>query len=229
VLLRTIQQVLALHINRHCPKTYHRPDNSVRIVEYHRKLLLLLLLLSINPKPSPRLEPMTVFGDCGLCSCNIPAETYNFGVGTVLLSSLVSELQTSSSALEPRNSIFVVEAFVTVVSYLKQTALILAPFFYRARFPTCRNRPRRNSNSRQFSGVLFFLYFLPVSRNKHAKFGTSQWIRSRAIREHVRTHAHAHTYSQFQFYEKMNTIANGVCKIRKSYLHGNRVLLDKLS
>jgi hypothetical protein len=53
--------------------------------------------LSLNRTPSPGLEPRIVFRGCGLCSCNLLAETNNFGLGAVLLSCLVSELQEPSS------------------------------------------------------------------------------------------------------------------------------------
>jgi hypothetical protein len=57
----------------------------------------------MNPTSSPGLELRTIFMGCGLCSCNLVFETNNFGLGAVLLSRLVSELQeTSSSGLEPR-------------------------------------------------------------------------------------------------------------------------------
>jgi hypothetical protein len=42
--------------NLYCPKVYHKPDHSIRIVEYHRKKLS-----SLNPS-SPRHKPRTIFG-----------------------------------------------------------------------------------------------------------------------------------------------------------------------
>jgi hypothetical protein len=41
--------------------------------------------------------PVGATGDCDLCSCNSSFETNNFGLGTVLLSYLVSELQETPS------------------------------------------------------------------------------------------------------------------------------------
>jgi hypothetical protein len=55
-----------------------------------------------NPS-SPRLELRTDFRGCGLCSCNLPADTNNFGIDAVLLPCLVSELhKPSSPGLKPR-------------------------------------------------------------------------------------------------------------------------------
>jgi hypothetical protein len=129
--------MLTFIINLYCPKTYHRPDDSIFIVKYHREKL------SPNPTSSPRHEPRTVFGivtlvhvisspkqiilffapfvcrawfpsywnhlhwdsnpavflGFGLCSCDLLAKTNNFGLGAVLLSCLVSELQ---EPLSPR-------------------------------------------------------------------------------------------------------------------------------
>jgi hypothetical protein len=92
-----IPQLLTFLSNLFCPKAY-RPDHSICIIEYHRKLPL----LSLNLTSSPRLEPTSSrVSDLG--SCNLLAETNNFVLWTVLLSWLVSELQKpSSSGLEPR-------------------------------------------------------------------------------------------------------------------------------
>jgi hypothetical protein len=49
-----IRQMLIFLIDLNCPKAYHRPDHSIRIVEYHRKLL------SVNRTSSPGIEPRTV-------------------------------------------------------------------------------------------------------------------------------------------------------------------------
>jgi hypothetical protein len=62
-------------IKLYYPKTCRSPDHSTRIAE-HQKLLL--SQPTLNPTPSPRLEPGTVFRDCGLYSCNISAETILF-------------------------------------------------------------------------------------------------------------------------------------------------------
>jgi hypothetical protein len=58
-------------------------------------------------KPSsPGLEPRTDFRVFYFCSCNLPAEANNPGLGTVVLLCLVSELKNSSSGLEPRTDFF---------------------------------------------------------------------------------------------------------------------------
>jgi hypothetical protein len=78
-------------------------------------------------------------GGSGLCVCNLLFDTNNFGLGAILLSCLVFELQeTPSAGIELRT---------------------LFPEFWPS-----------------------YDLFL-VSRNKHAKFGSNQFIRSRAINE----------------------------------------------
>jgi hypothetical protein len=81
-------------INLYCPKAYHRPDHLICITEYHGKLSS---SSSLNPTPSPRLEPRTAFQVCDLSSCNLLTETNNFVLCAVLLLCLVSELQKPSS------------------------------------------------------------------------------------------------------------------------------------
>jgi hypothetical protein len=99
---------------------------AILIVEYHRKTL------SLNPTSSPELEPRTICRCCGLCLCNPLLEINNFGLGAVLLSCLVSELQKPPlPGIEPR-TVFGVLIFIFVTSSSKQTTLVLAPFFYRA-------------------------------------------------------------------------------------------------
>jgi hypothetical protein len=78
------------------PKAYHRPGNSIRIVEYHRKNI---------PKPNILTGSRTQdsFWVCNICSCIIFSETNNFVLGSILLSCLVTELQKPPSpGLEPR-------------------------------------------------------------------------------------------------------------------------------
>jgi hypothetical protein len=77
-----IRQKLTFFINLYSPKAYHKPDNSIRIIEYHREKLL-----SLNSAFLLRLEPRIVFRFVTL---------------------------------------------VPVISSLKQTTFVLAPFFCRA-------------------------------------------------------------------------------------------------
>jgi hypothetical protein len=102
VLLRGILQMLTFLINLYCPKTYHRPDHSIRIVEYHRKIIIIIIIIS---KPNIFTETRTQDSLCvfDLSSCNLLAETNNFVLRAVLLSCLVSELQKPPSpGLKPR-------------------------------------------------------------------------------------------------------------------------------
>jgi hypothetical protein len=93
------------------PEAYYRPDHSMRIVECHRRKLL----LSLNPTSSSGFEPGTVFRGCGLCFYNLLFETNNFGLGTVLLSFRATKTifartrtQDSFSALWPFCILFLV-------------------------------------------------------------------------------------------------------------------------
>jgi hypothetical protein len=52
---REIRQMLTFLISLYCPKAYHRPDYSIRIVEYKK-------IISLNPISSPSVEPRAVFG-----------------------------------------------------------------------------------------------------------------------------------------------------------------------
>jgi hypothetical protein len=64
-----IRQMLTFLICLKIPKAYHRPDNSIRIVELHRKIII--------PKPSNFTWPRTQdsFWVRDLCTCNLLAET----------------------------------------------------------------------------------------------------------------------------------------------------------
>jgi hypothetical protein len=122
-----IRQMLTFHINHCCPKAYHRPDHSIRIVEYDREKIV---MRKLNIFTGTRTRDS--FRVCNLCSCNLPAETNNFVLGSLLLSCLITELQKPSSpGLDPRTD-FRVYGLCPVISSLKQTTLVLAPFFYRA-------------------------------------------------------------------------------------------------
>jgi hypothetical protein len=86
-----IRKVLKFLIKRYCPKACHKPDHSIRIVEYHRKDYL----ESLNPTSSPRLEPRAVFGYVTIVPVIFSRKQANL--------CLFSELQkSSSSGIEPR-------------------------------------------------------------------------------------------------------------------------------
>jgi hypothetical protein len=86
---------------------------------------------------------------CNLRSCNFPAETNNFVLGSVL-SCLVTELQKPSSpGLKPSTD-FEGYGPCPTLAYLKQTILVLTPFFYHPLFPGNRNNPHRDSNLGHF-------------------------------------------------------------------------------
>jgi hypothetical protein len=92
------------------------------------------IIEEIIPKPKIFTDTRTEdsFRVCDLGSCNLLSETNKFCLDAVLLLCLVLELhKTSLSGLEPRTDLGVV-AFVSIISFPKQTALVLAPFFCRA-------------------------------------------------------------------------------------------------
>jgi hypothetical protein len=92
-----IRQMLIFLLSLYGTKAYHLPGHSIRIVAYHGNKL------SLNPTSSPELKLRTGFRGCGTCFCNLLAEINNFGLGPVLLSCLVSELQKPPSpGLKPR-------------------------------------------------------------------------------------------------------------------------------
>jgi hypothetical protein len=67
--------MLTLLNSPYCPKAYHRLYNSLRIVEYHRIIIIVI------PK-SNIIEPRTQDSVrvCDLSSCNLLVETNNFGL-----------------------------------------------------------------------------------------------------------------------------------------------------
>jgi hypothetical protein len=100
---------------------YHRPDNSIRIFEYHTK--------NHYPK-TKQLHPISKpdsFRVCGLRFFNLLAETNNFGLGAILLSRLVPEQQKHYHRDSNRGQLFEVVAFVHVTSLSKQRVLFLTP------------------------------------------------------------------------------------------------------
>jgi hypothetical protein len=67
-----IRQMLTFLINLYCSKAYHRPDHSIRIVEYHRKII------TSKPNIFTRTRTQDSSWDCDHSSCNLLAETNNF-------------------------------------------------------------------------------------------------------------------------------------------------------
>lgn len=65
-----ISQILTYHISAYCLKAYHRLDNSLRIVEYHRK--------NISKKIFTGTQIQDSFRFCILSSANLAAETIMF-------------------------------------------------------------------------------------------------------------------------------------------------------
>jgi hypothetical protein len=62
------------------------------------------------------------------------------------------------------SSVFVVLAFVSIISSSKQTILVLASFFCRAYYPSYRNHLHWESNPGQFFGVLVFVSVISSSK-----------------------------------------------------------------
>jgi hypothetical protein len=122
-----IRQVLIFLLDLYCLKAYHRPDHSIRIVECHRKIIIII------PKPNIFVDTriQDSFRVCDSGSSNHIAETNNFVLCTVL-SCLVSELlKSSSSGLEPRT--VVRDCRLCFCNLLFETNNIdIGAFFYRA-------------------------------------------------------------------------------------------------
>jgi hypothetical protein len=90
--------MLTVLINLYCLKAYHRPDHSIRIIEYHRKKIFI-------PKTNIFTETRTQdsFRVCDLSSCYLLAETNNFVFWTILLLHVVSRIEEPPSpGFEPR-------------------------------------------------------------------------------------------------------------------------------
>jgi hypothetical protein len=126
------------------PESLSYPDNSIHIIEFHKKNYYSSTQhLHRNSNPE-------VFLVCNLCSWILPAESNNFILGPVLLLCLVTQLQEPSSPQIEHRTDSQGHDLCPVISSLKQTALVLAPFFYRAYFSSYRNHPHRDSNSGHF-------------------------------------------------------------------------------
>jgi hypothetical protein len=104
-------------------------DLTIRYVS-----LNIIEIIIIIPKPNIFTETLTQdsFRVCDLSSCNLVAETNSFVLCAVFLSCLVSELEKPSYRDSNPRHIFGAVIFVLVISFPKQTALVLAPFFCRA-------------------------------------------------------------------------------------------------
>jgi hypothetical protein len=55
--------MLTFRISLYCPKAYHKPDHSIRLVEYHRKKLLFLnpSSLGLEPGKNSGLSPLLLY------------------------------------------------------------------------------------------------------------------------------------------------------------------------
>jgi hypothetical protein len=91
----------------------------------------------------------TLSQGCGVCSCSLLAKTNTAVLICVILPSLVSKVQKTSSGLEPR-TVFR-GCGLCSCNFPAETTLVLTLFFYRAYFPSHRNHPRQVSNPGQFS------------------------------------------------------------------------------
>jgi hypothetical protein len=151
-------------------------------------------VLSFRPTENILIKTRTQdsFRRYGLCSCNILAEINNFGLGAVILSCLVSELQkTSSPGIEPRT---VFQGFdLCFCNLLFETnnfclgAVLLSCLVSELQEPPSPRIKLRTLPEFWPSYVLFL-----VSRNKNAKFGANRFIPSRAI---VREKINRQTYN----------------------------------
>jgi hypothetical protein len=101
---------------------------------YHFGLATVLLSFLISELQEPSslgLDPRIDFQGSGHCFRNLLFRTNISGLGAILLSCLVSKLQKPSS-WDSNPGQFFGAAFVPAIFSLKQTSLVLAPFFYRA-------------------------------------------------------------------------------------------------
>jgi hypothetical protein len=146
--------VLAFLINFYCPKACHRPDHSIRRVEYGWNYYYNYYTI---PKRNLSNDTRTqdCFRVCDPSSCNLLAETNNFVLCAALISCLISQLQKPSSPeLEPRT---IFQGCGCSCNFLVETNdLALATFFCLAQFPRYRNHPHRFSNPIYVFGVLNF-------------------------------------------------------------------------
>jgi hypothetical protein len=164
-----------------CPKAYHRPDHTIRIVEYHRKKY-------ITPAPNIFTGTRTQgsFRVCKLCSSIPPTETNKIVFGSVLLSCLVTELQkTFSPGLEPSID-FRDYSLCSVISLNEQlwswrrSSLLLN---FRAKETT-----HTGTRTEDKFGVMTFLKFLPGFKVQACQFWCKLFVRSRAISDHTYTY-----------------------------------------
>jgi hypothetical protein len=78
-----IRQMLTFLIDTYCPKAYHMPDHSIRIVEYHRKHII----SKRNIFTETRIQEN--FRGYDRSSCNLLTETINIVFCAILLSCLI--------------------------------------------------------------------------------------------------------------------------------------------
>jgi hypothetical protein len=86
--------------NLYFPKAYRRPDHSIRIAEYHGKIIIIIPQHNIYTETRTQ-DSLRV---CDLSFCNLLAETNNCVLYAVPLSCLASDLQKPSSpGLKPKS------------------------------------------------------------------------------------------------------------------------------
>jgi hypothetical protein len=143
--------MLIFLINPYCPKAYRRTDHSIRIVENHRKKLL---LLSLNTS-SPGLEPKTVFGIVVFVPVISPPKKTSLDLPPFFYLAKFPSYRNHLYRDLNAERTFVILAFVLVISSPEQTTLALAPFSYRAEFPSSAFTGTRTQDT--FCGVVTFL------------------------------------------------------------------------
>jgi hypothetical protein len=141
---------------------------------------------------------------CGLCFCNILAETSNFGLDVVLLSWLVSDLQKPcSSSLKARTAF---RGYGLCFGNLLRNKL----WSWRRSYIVLGFQATRASLTGNHTQDIFpkswpsYILFL-VSKNKHAKFVANRLIPSRVISEHTYPQFFLSLCIRFSPYVKQNT------------------------
>jgi hypothetical protein len=127
--------MLTFLINLYCPKPYHRPAHSIRIV--------------LKPVIFTETRTQNTCWVCDLSSCNLLTETNNSVLCAVLISCLISELQKNfSSGFEPRT---VFRGCGLCSCGLTETNNFgIGRFLYRTEFPRYRKHPNWVSNPGHF-------------------------------------------------------------------------------
>jgi hypothetical protein len=105
-------------INCYCPKAYHRPDHSIRIVEHYRKKIINIII----PKSNIFTETLTQdnIRICGLSSCNFFAQANN----SIVLGFRATEIIFIGTRTQ--DSLFAVVTFVSVISSPLWSSVVLS-------------------------------------------------------------------------------------------------------